>query len=259
MSDIFHRLVARLLFASKGARPDLQVAIAFLCTHVCKPTQQDHKKLARVIQYLERTICLPLILGSDDKGTNSTCPDEYPSLTWNVDASYTVHHDIHSHTRACLSLGIGAVFSLYCKQKLVTKSSIEAELVSDDDTMTFVMWAKYFFEAQAVDLLEHSKLKYLGKQNIIEQDNTSVIQLERNGRRSSTRRTKHINIRYFYVTDKVKDGTVQVTYKPTSEMLSDYLTKSLTGSLFTKHQATLLVLESYDDYHLFLQKIQRYT
>ena len=84
---IFHRLVAWLLFASKRVYPDLQVAIAFLCTCVCKPTQQDYKKLARVIKYLECTIHLPLILGSDDNGTNSTCPDEHPTLTWKVDAS----------------------------------------------------------------------------------------------------------------------------------------------------------------------------
>ena len=49
-SDLFHRLVAWLLFASKGVPPDLQVAIVFLCTRICKPTQQDYKKLAKVIQ-----------------------------------------------------------------------------------------------------------------------------------------------------------------------------------------------------------------
>ena len=97
-------------------------------------------------------------------------------------------------------------------------------------------------------------MKNLGKHNIIEQDNTSAIQLERNGKCYSTQQTKHINIRYFYVTDKVIDGTVQVSYKPTTEMLSNYLTKSLTGSLFTNHQATLFVLKSYDKYPIFYKR-----
>lgn len=82
---------------------------------------------------------LPLILGSDDKGSNNICPDEHSPLTWNVDASYAVHNDMCSHTGACLSLGTGAVLSFSYKQKLVTKSSTEAELVGVDDTMTFVM------------------------------------------------------------------------------------------------------------------------
>ena len=107
--------------------------------------------MARVIQYLESTINLPLILGSDDKYSNKG-PDEHPPLTWNIDASYAVHHDMRSHTDACLSLGTGAVLSLSCKQKLITKNSTEAELVGIDDVMTFVMWAKYFFEAHKLQI-----------------------------------------------------------------------------------------------------------
>ena len=51
-ADTFHRHVTRLLFASKRARPDIQVCVAFLCTQVKSPTEQDYKKLGRVISYL---------------------------------------------------------------------------------------------------------------------------------------------------------------------------------------------------------------
>ena len=37
-ADLFHRHVARLLFASKRARLDIQVCVAFLCTRVKSPT-----------------------------------------------------------------------------------------------------------------------------------------------------------------------------------------------------------------------------
>ena len=107
--------------------------------------------------------------------------------------------------------------------------------------MTFVMWAKYFFEEQAKDLPENSVLKNLGKRVVIEQDNTSAIQLERNGKRSSTKRTRHIHIRYFYVTEVLKDNKgISVVYKPTSEMSSDFHTKGLQGHLFMKHRNTLM-------------------
>ena len=55
-------------------------------------------------------------------------------------------------------------------------------------------------------------------------------------------------------TDKGKDGTVKVTYKPTIEMSSDFLTKSLSRNLFEKHQATLLRLDSYPNYGEFYKK-----
>ena len=47
--DSFHRNVAKLLFLSKRARPDIQTAIAFLCTRVKSPDVDDNKKLGRVM------------------------------------------------------------------------------------------------------------------------------------------------------------------------------------------------------------------
>ena len=62
----------------------------------------------------------------------------------------------------------------------MTQSSTEAKLVGVNDAMTLVMWAKYFFEEDQVKLVEESsKIKKLGTRVIIEQDNTSAIQMER--------------------------------------------------------------------------------
>ena len=68
-AELFHRIVARLLFASKQARPDIQVCVAFLCTRVKLPSEEDYEKLGRVITYLMNTIHLPLIIGADDSGS----------------------------------------------------------------------------------------------------------------------------------------------------------------------------------------------
>jgi hypothetical protein len=62
-SDFFHCTTARLLFAAKRARPDLQVAVTYLCTRVKSPNQSDYRKLTRVIKYLRLTIFIPLVLG----------------------------------------------------------------------------------------------------------------------------------------------------------------------------------------------------
>ena len=62
-ADEFHSMMAQLLFAAKRARPDIQVAVACLCTRVREPTEDDYLKLTRVIRYLCNTVHLPLLIG----------------------------------------------------------------------------------------------------------------------------------------------------------------------------------------------------
>jgi hypothetical protein len=173
---------------------------------------------------------IPLVLGWDGTG----------QLTWSVDASFAVHKDMRSHTGAVLSLGQGALVSMSLKQKINTKSSTEAELVGVDDAMNFVEWIQLFVEQQIKSINDDSVLKKIGNDTVIQQDNTSTIQLENNGKQSSTKRTRHINIRYFYVTSKIKEGSMRVIYHPTKQMVSDYLTKPLQGSLFRTHRNSIM-------------------
>lgn len=69
-------------------------------------------------------------------------------------------------------------------------SSTEAKLVGVINSMPFNMWATYFFKAQGQDVTDYK----LGIQNILYQDNESCIKLANNGKASSTKRTRHINI-----------------------------------------------------------------
>ena len=63
------------------------------------------------------------------------------------------------------------------------------------------------------------------KDNILYQDNKSAILLAENGRASSSKRTKHIKIRYYYVADRIEKGDLRIVWCPTDQMIADYLTK----------------------------------
>ena len=115
------------------------------------------------------------------------------------------------------------------KQKLNSRSSTEAELIGVDDAMTQVLWTKLFMEAQGYPI----------KKNILYQDNKSSILLETNGRASAGRRSRALNIRYFFVTDQVEKGNVCIKYMPTDEMWGDYMTKPLQGEKFRKFCALI--------------------
>ena len=78
--------------------------------------------------------------------------------------------------------------------------------------------------------------------NVIFQDNQSAILLETNGTRSSGRRRRHLNIRYFYIADRVDKKEVRIEYCPTEVMRADPHTKPLQGRLFREHRDWLLNL-----------------
>ena len=222
-SDIFHSITAKLLFLCKRARPDTQTPVAFLCTRVQKPDVDDYKKLSRVVCYLRGTKLLPLTLEAND----------LQIIQWWVDASFAVHRDMRSHTGGTMSLGKGAIYSTSVRQKLNTKSSTEAELVGVDDLMPMILWTRQFMEGQGYTITD----------NIVYQDNQSSMLLERNGQRSSSKRTRHLDIRYFFVTDRIEDGQLTVEYCPTGDMLADVFTKPLQGAAFTKFRRMILNLD----------------
>jgi hypothetical protein len=210
-SEFFHATVAKLLFLCKRGRPDIQTAIAFLCTRVQQPTKDDYNKLSRCIKYLRATIDLVLRLSAENLNI----------IKWWVDVSYGVHPDMKSHTGGVMSLGTGAAYAVSKKQKLNTKSTTESELVGIDDVLPQALWTKYFMEGQGY-----------GTSTIVNQDNQSTIRLADNGKASSGRGTRHINIRYFFITDKIARKEVAIQYCPTKQMVADYFTKPLQGILF---------------------------
>ena len=134
-----------------------------------------------------------------------------------------------SHTGSAITLGKGVVYAKSLTQKLTTKSSTEAELVGLSDSANQVLWTRLFLINQG----------YEDRSAIIFQDNKSTIQLINNGR-SNSERTRHIDIRYFFLHDRIKEREITITYKSTNEMLADMLTKPLQGEQFRAFRNQLL-------------------
>jgi hypothetical protein len=67
-------------------------------------------------------------------------------------------------------------------------------------------------------------------ENLLLQDNKSSILLEQNGKASSNKPTKHIDIQYFFITDRVNMKEISIGWCPTKKMVADFMTKPLQGS-----------------------------
>jgi hypothetical protein len=73
---------------------------------------------------------------------------------------------------------------------------------------------------------------------VVFQDNKSTIFLANKGR-STSERSRHINIRHFFVAHYIESMEIKLEYLPTAEMIADILTKPLHGALFTKLRGML--------------------
>jgi hypothetical protein len=146
--------------------------------------------------------------------------------------------DMKGQTGAMVSFGKGMPISFSRKQKLNTRSSTESEVVGVDDAMPTVTWTRYFLEEQGYNM----------EPSLIYQDNKSAMLLEQNGRASSSKRTKHINVRYYFVKDKIEKGEVRVEHCPTEEMWADINTKPRQGRGFMLFRSHLMGIdEEYDE------------
>jgi hypothetical protein len=155
--------------------------------------------------------------------------DNLQSTKWLVDSSHGVHEDGKGQTGAGMILGKGAIISFLRKQKSNTRSSTESELVGVDDAMPSILWSLYFLQEQG----------YGTTHATIYQDNKSAILLETNGKFSSSKRTKHIKMKFFFVKDKVDDGEVKIEHLPDEKMWIDMLTKPSQGIRFESDRSEL--------------------
>lgn len=215
-----HSIVAKLLFVGKRARPDIQVPIAFLTSRVTKADQDDWKKLKRMLQYIHSTIDMPLTISIDNMSIVKT---------W-VDAAYATHDDMRSHTGGVIMMGKGTLYAKSSKQKINVKSSTEAELVGASDFLPQTIWTNNFVDAQGYEVDDSD----------FHQDNMSSMKMEKNGRASVGQRSRHINIRYFFIKDRIANGEINLVHCPTGVMIADFFTKPLQGQLFAKFRDIIM-------------------
>ena len=103
-----------------------------------------------------------------------------------------------SHTGSTFTLGKGSIWNKSTKHKVNARSSTKAELISIDDKISKIIWMKQVIEAQGL-----------------------------NGKHSSGKRTRHFDIKYFYITDLINRNEISIEYCSRNDMLADYLTKPL--------------------------------
>ncbi len=216
---LFHTQVARLLYLSKRARPDIMMVMSFLCTRVQYAMEEDWKKLERELGYLLATKEQCMVL----------CTGGLTQLKAYIDASFALHGDSKSHTGVAIFMGGALVSAPSHKQKCVTKSPTESELVALSDNLGFIELFEEFL----------AFVENCGKKMpTIYQDSTSVISLVTKG--GGVIRTKHLRVRMNLTKEAIEENRVRVEHIRTKKMVADGFMKPLEGAEFTFFQKVVM-------------------
>ena len=204
------------------ARPDILVPISFLGKRSTKADEDDAVKLGRVLSYLRETTEIRLTLGADNIHV----------IKWWADSLFAIHTDMKRHSGLFGTLERGAILARTTTQKLNPTSSTEAEVVASAEVLTQALWTASFLRHQEYD----------ARTPLLQQDNQAAMLLQKNGVLSRRKRSRHIDIRFFFIKDRIDAGEVEVVYCNTDNMTADYLTKPLQAAKFRIHRARILGL-----------------
>lgn len=204
----FHSYVAKVLYLAKRVRPECLTTVSFLATRVNDCDLDDLAKLRRLLGY---------ILATSDRG-----------ITLRVGKRMSVSSG-RSHTGCAIVIGeAGPVLAKSSKQKCVTKSSTESELVGLSNTASLAIHMRNFVLAQGYEV----------GPAVIYQDNLSCMALMKRGGPTSER-SRHIEIRHFWVKEKVDGKEVTIEHLGTEQMFANVLTKPVQGAQFEQERRGL--------------------
>jgi hypothetical protein len=223
----YRSAVGCLMYLMVATRPDLAAAVGVLSQFAADPCPTHWQALKRVFRYLQATPTLGLVFGK--------CDDEFDdrALHGYSDADWAGDHDSRRSTSGYVfMLNGGCVSWRSKKQRSVALSSTEAEYMALSEATQEAVWLKAFVR----ELGELSD----GDSILVLEDNQGSIALAKNP--EFHKRTKHIDIRYHFVREKVESGQVALQYCPTQDMLADIMTKPIAAPQFAALRTKLGII-----------------
>jgi hypothetical protein len=211
----YNQIIGSLLWVAQCTRPDVSFAVNKLSQFLKDPSASHWTAAVRVLNYLVSTKHLRLRLGG------SLVCSGYSDADWAED-----REDLRSTSAYTFRIGNGAISWKSRKQATVSLSSTEAEYKALSDSCKEGIWLRNILTELRLRPREALPLHV---------DNEGAEALANNPEHHS--RTKHIDARYHFVRECVKDSRVKIFHVSTHDMLADMLTKPLSRVLLEKHRA----------------------
>ncbi len=200
------------------------------------PHQKHWDAAIRVLRYLAGTTSWCLQFGGRRGGAvASSKKGRADSLILDVSAyadadwAGTGKPDRRSTTGWVVMLNGDPVSWAAKKQSVTAQSTCEAELYAEAAAINEVLWQRGLLSELGFTVRDGSK---------VYGDNESTLTISRNGVKGE--RTKHVDVKYHFVTECIDNGLVDVQWVPTDRQQADVFTKALDRVKFEQHRGTLM-------------------
>lgn len=203
----FRESVGSLLYLSTRSRPDIAHSVNVCSRHLEDPVEEDIVSVKRVMKYL---------VGTTHEGISYIKDSDKNLLEAYCDADYAGDEETRRSTSGYVILYAGGPIA-WCsrRQPIVALSSTEAEYIAAADCCKELLYLKSLIQ----------EITNIPLQVKLYVDNQSAISLMKTG--VMNKRSKHIDVRYHFIHEKIVSGEINVEYCPTNNQIADILTKPL--------------------------------
>jgi len=202
-------------------RPDICNAVREVARHFHNPSVAHWDAACNVMGYLKGTRTLGLVF---KKGHGL-------DLAVFADSDYARNKDDKRSVTGSAILCGKSLFSWMSRiQRCVTSSTTEAEYIAMAESVKDALCGR-----DALGFLVPGR----GRKSItVREDNEGAISLANNP--LSSARSRHIDVRYHFLREKVKNGEIRIVHVRTVDQHADVLTKPLDRKSFTGHREFLM-------------------
>ena len=212
-STLYKQIVGSLMYLT-ATRPDIMFVVSFVSRFMEHPKEAHLRVTRRILRYLKGTLDFGLFYRKGEKS----------DLIGFTDSDYVGDLDDRKSTSGYVfMMGSEAISWSSKKQPIVTLSTTEAEFVAATSCACQAIWLR--------KILEKLQFKQTGATTVY-CDNSSAIKLSKNPVLHG--RSKHIDVRYYFLRDLVEDGTIDLVHCRSEDQVADILTKSLKPAPFLK-------------------------
>ncbi len=208
---LYQMIIGSLMYLALGTRPDITFAVTYLSQFSSDPSIIHLVAAERVLRYVNGTKSFMLNYRRSREKTIDV--KIYCDSDWGGSLI-----DRKSFSGYVFSLGGGAFSWSSKKQSTVALSSVEAEYMAAVHCSKQVIWFKNLIEEMNI-ILKNSLIVF--------SDSQGSIAMGKNNEQKS--RSKHIDIKYYFIKDMIEKEILSFSYLETEKMIADFLTKAISA------------------------------